>query len=56
MRAEQERARLLHALDLERTRLATVFQQAPAFLAVLRGENHIFELANDSYYQLVGHR
>ena len=56
VRAEQERARLLHALDLERRRLATVFQQAPAFLAILRGENHTFELANDSYYQLVGHR
>jgi signal transduction histidine kinase len=56
VRAERERARLLHELDVERTRLATVFQQAPAFLAVLRGENHIFELANDSYYQLVGHR
>jgi signal transduction histidine kinase len=56
VRAERERARLLHALDIERTRLATVFQQAPAFLAVLRGENHVFELANDSYYQLVGHR
>ena len=56
VRAEQERARLLHALDLERMRLATVFQQAPAFLAVLRGEHHVFELANDSYYQLVGHR
>jgi len=56
VRAEQERARLLHALELERARLATVFQQAPAFLAVLRGEQHIFELANDSYYQLVGHR
>ena len=56
VRAEQERARLLHALDLERTRLATVFQQAPAFLAILRGQHHTFELANDSYYQLVGHR
>jgi PAS domain S-box-containing protein len=56
VRAERERARLLHALEIERARLATVFQQAPAFLAVLRGEQHVFELANDSYYQLVGHR
>ena len=56
VKAELERARLLHALDLERKRLATVFQQAPAFLAVLRGDDHVFELANDSYYQLVGHR
>ncbi|MBW8770239.1 MAG: PAS domain-containing protein [Gemmatimonadetes bacterium] len=56
VRAEQERGRLLHELEIERTRLATVFQQAPAFLAVFRGEQHVFELANDSYYQLVGHR
>jgi signal transduction histidine kinase len=56
VRSEQERARLLHELEIERARLATVFQQAPAFLAVLRGENHVFELANDSYFQLVGHR
>jgi len=56
VRAEQERARLIHELEIERTRLATVFQQAPAFLAVFRGGHHVFELANDSYYQLVGHR
>jgi signal transduction histidine kinase len=56
VRSEHERARLLHELEIERARLANVFQQAPAFLAVLRGENHVFELANDSYFQLVGHR
>lgn len=37
-------------------RLAEVFRQAPAFIAVLRGPRHIFELANDEYYELVGHR
>lgn len=30
--------------------------QAPAFIAVLRGPEFVFELANENYYQLVGHR
>ena len=47
---------LMRALEVERQRLAEVFQQAPAFLAVLRGSDHVFELVNDAYYQLVGHR
>ncbi|HSJ26195.1 MAG TPA: ATP-binding protein [Longimicrobiales bacterium] len=51
-----ERDRLLEALDLERARLEYVFQQAPSFLAVLRGPDHVFELANDAYYQLIGER
>ena len=54
--AAAERERLVRALDLERTRLAYVFQHAPSFLAVLRGPQFVFELANDAYYQLVGHR
>ncbi|AHG92040.1 PAS sensor protein [Gemmatirosa kalamazoonensis] len=37
-------------------RLRGVFAQAPAFLAVLRGPEHVFEFANDAYLQLVGHR
>ena len=36
--------------------LRDVFAQAPAFLAVLRGGNHVFEFVNDAYRQLVGHR
>ena len=44
---------ILHA---ERDRLQKLFQQAPGFICVLRGPHHIFELANDAYYQLVGHR
>jgi len=43
-------------LESERSRLAAIFRDAPAFLAVLRGPKHVFELANDAYYQLVGHR
>ncbi len=54
--AAAERDRLVRALEVERSRLAYVFQQAPAFLAVLRGADHVFELANDAYYAVVGHR
>ena len=56
LRAETESRELFKALDLERTRLAEVFRQSPSFFAVLRGPDHVFELANDAYYQLIGRR
>ncbi|MGE4242819.1 response regulator [Ramlibacter sp.] len=40
----------------ERDRLRNMFLQAPSFIAILRGPQHVFELANDSYLRLVGHR
>ncbi len=40
----------------ERQRLAELFEQAPSFMAMLRGPEHIFELANPSYMRLVGER
>ena len=55
-RTEAERDRVLKDLELERSRLATVFQQAPAAIAILRGPNHVFELANPYYHRLVGER
>ncbi|MEP6999416.1 MAG: ATP-binding protein [bacterium] len=42
--------------ELARERMADLFRQAPAFIATLRGPDHVFELANDSYMQLIGHR
>ncbi len=54
--AANEHERLLRELETERQRLSYVFQHAPAFLAVMRGSSHVFELANASYKQLVGHR
>ncbi|CAN5909218.1 hypothetical protein BH11GEM1_BH11GEM1_09340 [soil metagenome] len=42
--------------EMARARLAEVVRHAPAFIAVLRGPEFIFELANENYYQLVGHR
>ncbi|HET8729082.1 MAG TPA: PAS domain-containing protein [Alphaproteobacteria bacterium] len=43
-------------LDTERRHLRRLFEQAPGFVAFLRGPQHVFELANDAYYQVVGHR
>jgi len=44
------------ALDAERRHLRHLFQQAPGFICVLRGPDHIVELANAAYYRLVGDR
>ena len=44
------------ALKAEQDRLRELFKQAPGFMATLSGRDHVFELANDAYLQLVGHR
>lgn len=51
-------ANVLAKLQLQREmeRLADLFQQAPAFFAVLGGPEHIFEMINPSYQQLIGQR
>jgi signal transduction histidine kinase/CheY-like chemotaxis protein len=46
----------LAATRLERQRLAELLRLAPAFIAVLRGPDHVFEMANDAYMRLVGFR
>jgi PAS domain S-box-containing protein len=43
-------------LDAERRHLRRLFEQAPGFVCFLRGPQHVFELVNTSYYQVVGHR
>jgi two-component sensor histidine kinase/PAS domain-containing protein len=40
----------------ERHRLEQLFGEAPAFMALVTGPDHVFELANQAYMQLVGHR
>jgi signal transduction histidine kinase/CheY-like chemotaxis protein len=40
----------------ERDRMRDLFQQAPSFMCILSGPDHIFELVNDAYLQLVGTR
>jgi signal transduction histidine kinase len=36
--------------------LSSIFLEAPAFIATLSGPDHVFEMANPRYLQLVGHR
>ena len=54
--AARERELLLESLRTERAHLEAVFEQAPAFLAVMRGPDHVFERMNPACLQLVGHR
>lgn len=43
-------------LENERNRLIEIFMQAPGFMAVLTGPDHRFQMHNDAYAQLIGHR
>ena len=40
----------------ERERLHRMFAQTPSFMALLRGPDHVFDLTNPAYMQLIGHR
>jgi PAS domain S-box-containing protein len=54
--AEAKLARLSsEAMDTART-LRTWFDNAPGFIALLRGPDFVFEMVNEAYYQLIGHR
>ena len=44
------------AIEFERRRLSDLFRHAPAFMAVLRGPDHVYELTNDNYQRLIGER
>ncbi|MFZ6646941.1 PAS domain S-box protein [Undibacterium sp. TJN25] len=44
------------SLSAETGLLRELFQQVPSFMAVLRGPDHVFELANKPYLQLIGNR
>jgi len=50
-RVEAERWR-----SSELDRLRAMFEQAPGFVALMRGQHHVFELVNESYRKLVGSR
>jgi len=52
VRLEDANRRLSADMDF----LNTLFRQAPSFMAVLVGPDHVYELANASYLKLVQHR
>ncbi|MBA3050669.1 HWE histidine kinase domain-containing protein [Brevundimonas sp.] len=43
-------------LETERQGLMDLFMQAPGFVAVLSGPDHVFQIHNGAYAQLIGHR
>jgi signal transduction histidine kinase len=45
-----------HQLQREMDRLADLFLQAPAFFAVMAGPDHVFEMINPLYQELIGQR
>jgi PAS domain S-box-containing protein len=55
-RARGERERLISSLEFERRRLGTLLENAPAFIAVARGKDHVIELVNEAFHDIVGQR
>jgi signal transduction histidine kinase len=55
-RQEAQGRQLLAQSESARRLLDGYFRRAPGFIALLRGEDHIVELANESYQRLVGKR
>lgn len=51
-----ERVLVDKQLQLERNRLYKFIEQIPAAMAVIRGENFVFELANSGYQKLISNR
>ena len=47
---------LLRLQNEQRARLETLFRQSSGFMAVVRGPDHVFDMVNDTYLQLVGFR
>ncbi|HEX2556436.1 MAG TPA: PAS domain S-box protein [Microvirga sp.] len=48
------RVRAEAALRAREQRLRSVLEQAPGFMAVMHGPDHVFDIANDAYQRLVG--
>ena len=43
-------------LQQARERLKEIVRLAPAFMCILRGREHVFEMCNDKYFEVVGRR
>ena len=54
-RAQMHEA-MTRILNDERSHLSSLFNQAPGFIAIMSGKKHVFQMVNQAYYELVGHR
>jgi signal transduction histidine kinase/CheY-like chemotaxis protein len=52
----QARRDAIRAISDSEKRIRELFRQAPGFMCILRGPEHVFEFANDSYRLFVGDR
>jgi PAS domain S-box-containing protein len=48
-----EKKKIQKAFETEKQRFYNLFSQAPSCMGILKGPNHIFELANELYLQLI---
>ncbi|WP_244224972.1 PAS domain-containing protein [Corallococcus sicarius] len=53
-RAASEREKLLDEVEAAHNRLLSLFENAPAFLALLQGPEHVYSVVNTPYQQHVG--
>jgi signal transduction histidine kinase/ActR/RegA family two-component response regulator len=51
-----QQERLLREVEAGRSRLADVFMRSPAFMCMMTGPGHVYEMANEQYDRLVAHR
>ncbi|HEY1226603.1 MAG TPA: response regulator, partial [Ramlibacter sp.] len=54
--AEAEREHLYRELRAANDRMIEIFYRAPAFMAVMRGPEHVFEMVNERFLALIGTR
>jgi PAS domain S-box-containing protein len=51
-----ERKNIEKAFEIERLRFYNLYSQAPSCIGILKGPNHVYELANELYLQLIDKR
>ncbi|GAB3452581.1 PAS domain S-box protein [Massilia terrae] len=54
--AEAEREHLYRELRAANDRMIEIFYRAPAFMAVMRGPEHVFDMVNERFLALIGVR
>jgi PAS domain S-box-containing protein len=55
-RVEAEREQLLKEVQAAKARMDEIFHRAPAFICLLHGPDHVCEMANERFMDLIGHR
>lgn len=51
-----DKQNLEKAFKIERQRFHDLYSQAPSCMGILKGPNHVYELANELYLQLIGRK